>query len=207
MKEFEVIKKYLMTYSGIHYRKPINEYDEMMKIKVMGQNAVKNFNELGEDIIKRISGFNIYRKSKWLSTNQIIPNYLWIQFKKDGFEKYPSSISLAAKKVKEKFYFYVAVEIKNIEAEKRDFNKHNKILELPLLNNEVYYSGNNDDYFNIGRDKNIVKIMIEKKLIEKVRIQRNINQPCKMIKEEIIDNIVESFKILEPYYNEIIQSY
>lgn len=48
---------------------------------------------------------------------QVVPNIFWIQFKKQGFEKCPSSISLAAKRVDSSFYLYVAVEIKDNEAE------------------------------------------------------------------------------------------
>lgn len=207
MKEFEVIEKYLMTYAGVHYKKPINKYDEMMKIKSMGQNARENFIKLGEAVHGRISNFDMYKCTSWISMNQIIPNYLWIQFKKDGFEKCPSSISLSVKKVKETFYFYAAVEIKDTDAEEEDFKNHNQVLDMPLSNSELYYSGDNEEYFNLGKDSQYVKEMIQRREIKKVRIQKNIDQFCKIEEKEIINKIIEAIQILEPYYNRIILSF
>lgn len=207
MNEFEVIQKYLMNYSGVHYRKPIDEYDDMIKIKSMGKNARDNFVKLGKSVISKLSDFNMLKCSSWVSMNQIIPNYLWIQFKKEGFEKCPSSISLAIKKAKEKIYFYIAVEIKDMDAEDEDFKNHNKILDIPLSNSELYYSGDNEEYFNIGRDDYNVKNMIERKLIKKVRVQKNIDNFCKVEQKEIINKIIEAIQVLEPYYNKIILNY
>lgn len=207
MKEFEVIEKYLMTYAGVHYKKPINKYDEMMKIKSMGQNARENFIKLGEAVYGRISNFDMYKCTSWISMNQIIPNYLWIQFKKDGFEKCPSSISLSVKKVKETFYFYAAVEIKDADAEEEDFKNHNQVLDMPLSNSELYYSGDNEEYFNLGKDSQYVKDMIQRREIKKVRIQKNIDQFCKIEEKEIINKIIEAIQILEAYYNRIILSF
>lgn len=207
MKEFEVIEKFLKTYAGVHYKKPTNKYDEMMKIKSMGQNARENFIKLGEVVYSRIENFDMYKCTSWISMNQIIPNYLWIQFKKDGFEKCPSSISLSVKKVKETFYFYVAIEIKDVDAEEEDFKNHNQILDMPLLDSDLYYSGDNEEYFDIGKDSQYVKDMIQKKEIKKVRIQKNIDQPCKIEVKEIINKIVDAIQILEPYYNRIIQNF
>lgn len=207
MNEFEAIENFLMNYSGVHYKKPVDEYDNMMKIKYSGQDVRNRFIKLGKSIISKISKFDIYKCNSWVSINQIISNYLWIQFKKEGFEKCPSSISLVIKKVKEKCYLYVAVEIKDSCAKDRDFKNQNKILNMPLLDLDLYYSSDNEEYFNLGRESNNVKNMLEKRLIKKVRIQKNVDYHCNMNEKEVINNIVNAIKVLEPYYNEIISNY
>ena len=87
--------------------------------------------------------------------------------KKDGFEKCPSSISIAVKKVDNNIYFYVAVEIKDAEADSNDFKNHNKILDMPLFSNDFYYSGDNESYFNIGKNKALTKKIINSGIIKK----------------------------------------
>lgn len=207
MNEFKIIEKYLMNYSGAHYKKPIDEYDNMMKIKYSGQDARNKFIKLGNSIISKFSDFNIYKCNSWIGLNQVIPNYLWIQFKKEGFENYPFSISVVMKKVKEICYLYVAVEIKDSDAKDRDFKNHNKILNISLSDLDLYYSGDKEGYFNLGTDSNNAKNMIKKKLINKVRIQKNINYHYNIEQKEVINNIVNAIKVLEPYYNEIISNY
>ena len=104
MNELNRVEKFLMTYSGEHYKKPEGENDKMSVIKSMGHDARNAFVEFGNIINDKLPEYKVYKCSNWLSMNQIIPDYLWIQFKKIGYEHLPSSISLAAKKVYDKFY-------------------------------------------------------------------------------------------------------
>lgn len=201
MKEIEEIKAFLMKYSDIHYRKP-NENNNMLELYNNGHNAREKFKRFGESISQKVEGFNIFRCSNWVKMNQIIPNYLWIQLKKDGFETCPSSISLAAKKIEDTFCFYVAVEIKNMAEDLEDFINHNKILEMKLLDKELYYSSDDEEFFYLGRDAEYVKSIIKQGKIKKVRIQKNINYCGKI--EEVTKEVVEAIKILETYYNKII---
>lgn len=207
MKRWKLIENYLMIYSGIKYKKPINENDEMSKISILGKSARKYFRELGEKVLNQISDFTMCKCSSWVNMNQSIPNYLWIQFKKKGFEKCPSSISLAVKKVKDKIYLYVAVEIKDQIANDKDFENHNKILTIPLVDNKLYYSANNDNFFYMGIDASCVEELIKNKIIKKVRIQGNIESYIDIEEEEVIENIVKLIKTLQPYYDNIIKSW
>lgn len=207
MINFDIIQDYIMTYAGSKYTKPINDDDPMMQLMIAGKSARKEFIKLGREVSKQLPDFIMCRCTSWINMVQTVPNYLWIQFKKKGFENSPSSITLAAKKVEEKFYLYVAVEINDMEATKEDFNRHNELLNMPLENSELYISGN-DEYFNLKQNKKYVKTLIDNNLIAKIRVQKDIKEPLSEIRsEEIITEINESIEILMPYYNKIIDNF
>ena len=145
--------------------------------------------------------------SNWINQAQNVPEFFWIELKKEGFENCPSSISLAIKKVKQEICFYAAVEIKDINASEYDFKRHNKILDMNLPNEEFYYSGDNCKYFHAGNDNEVVKELIEKSIIKKVRIQKEFNLFLNKTRKEIVDEIVDTIKKLEVYYNMIIEDY
>ncbi|MGL5756584.1 MAG: HNH endonuclease [Paraclostridium sp.] len=207
MEQWQLIEEYLMLYSGFHYKKPIDKQDEMMKIKMLGMKARQNFSELGEKVVSQLSDFTRCKCSSWVNMGEVIPNYLWIQFKKKGFEECPSSISLAIRKFKEEIYFYVAIEIKDQNATEEDFKNHNQILIMPLFDKKLYYSGNGDEYFNLGKDINYAKNLVQNKKIKKIRIQKNMEKPSEIGEENTIDNIIDAIKILQPYYDKIIKNY
>ena len=207
MISFDVIEDYIMTYAGSKYTKSLNNDDPMMQLMISGKSAREQFVKLGSEIAKQFPDFIMCKCTNWVNMAQTVPDYLWIQFKKKGFEDCPSSITLAAKKVGEKFYLYVAVEIKDIEATTEDFNRHNELISMPLENSGLYLSGN-DEYFNLKQDRQYAKRLIENNLIAKIRVQKDIKEPLSSIRtEEIITEITESIKILMPYYNKIIHTF
>lgn len=206
MESLKTIQDFLIKYSGKKYRKPAsNEDDEMISISRNGKDAREDFTVLGKIVLNRLPNFTMGRCSKWLSMNQVIPNYFWIEFKEKGFETCPSSISLAIKKVKYEIYLYVAVEIKDQNANEENFKNHNRILNLPLNNDKLYYSSDGEDFFNLGTDASYVGDLINKGIIKKVRIQQNIE--ISNNDGDIINNIIDAIKILQPYYNCIIKNF
>lgn len=205
MEQLKLIQDFLIKYSGKKYRKPIDEYDEMAKIKEDGKSARAEFITLGEKILNQFPNFIMCKCSNWLNMNQVIPNYLWIQFKEEGFETCPSSISLAIKNVKDEIYLYVAVEIKDQKARDEDFRNHNRILNMSLYDDKLYYSSDAEDLFYLGTNASYVADLINKGTIKKVRIQENIE--IFNNDEYIIDNIIKAIKVLQPYYNYIIQNF
>ena len=86
MEQWKLIEKYLMLYAGDHYKKPVDEQDKMMKICNLGKNARQTFILLGQKVLSQLSDFTMFNCSNWVNMNQVIPNYLWIQFKKKGYE-------------------------------------------------------------------------------------------------------------------------
>lgn len=75
-------------------------------------------------------------------------------------------------------------------------------MDIPLSDSELYYSGDNSEYFNLGKDAGNVKRLIDKNSISKVRIQKDINIHSKT---DIVESVINAIKILEPYYNFIIK--
>ncbi len=114
MKYIKSIYNYLMEYEGVHYKKPINEKNKMIELKLRGQDAKEKFKLLGNEVLCRLPGYYMDKCSNWINQTQNVPEYFWIELKKEGFENCPSSISLAIKKVKQEICFYAAVEIKDV---------------------------------------------------------------------------------------------
>ena len=206
MKQLKSIQEFLMKYSGEKYRKPAtNEDNEMTSIATNGKEAREDFTVLGKIVLNQLPNFTMSKCSKWLSMSQVIPNYFWIQFKEKGFETCPSSISLVIKKVKDEVYLYVAVEIKDQNASDEDFKNHNQILNLPLNNDKLYYSSDGEEFFKLGTDASYVNDLINKGIAKKVRIQQNIEVFNN--DGDIVENVIEAIKVLQPYYNCIIKNF
>lgn len=208
MINFQVIENYIMSYAGVKYKKPLSDNDDMVQLMKTGKKAREEFIKLGDEVVKQFPDLNACKCTGWVNQGQIVPDYFWIQLKKKGYEKCPSSISLAAKKVGDLFHLYVAVEIKDHEASIEDFNRHNKLIHIPFEDHGFYLSGDNEAYFNIKQNKQYAQKLIEDKVIAKVRIQKDIKPPFNQKRAKaIIAEIIQVIQRLEVYYNKILQDY
>ncbi|WP_257150835.1 AAA family ATPase [Bacillus toyonensis] len=226
---FEVIVNYLLERAGITYIKPekasselfmsdttdslvqnqsdiqISQLDFMEKWEEEGKEARENFIELGKCLAKRISNYRMEKKcSNWINQSQKVANYFWIEFKKKGFRDSKSSISLFAWKSENEIEFLVAVEARDSACKQEDLDKHNKLIYKEKTDPQIYYRGEIEkEKYKVldSPQKEIVQMLEDNKFI-KIRAEIRIQGP---FDNENIENIVgqmeEAFKKLEPYYN------
>ena len=208
MFNLDMIREYIMTYSGTKYKRPVDNSDLMWEVMKQGKSARDEFVKLGKEVLAQLPGFTMYKCTNWINMAQVVPDYFWIQFKRQEFEKCPSSITLAAKKVKDKFYIYIAIEIKDADATKEDFKVHNELINISINNNAFYFSGDNQEYFNLKQNNEYGKKLLENRTINKIRLQKNIDLSLDNTRvENILYEITQGIQFLMPYYNKIIHCF
>ncbi len=206
----EAITDYLMKYSGLSYIKPNkagSEADGMQELHDKGIEARKQFTNLAKIVALRYSEYEMGSCSGWVNQGQKVPDYLWIEFKQKNIENIPSSISLFAWKYEETVLFYLAVEARDSACKEEDFKRHNKVLNLEMSDDQLYYfvEKSNGEYFKSDLTRESLLQKVNKKELKKVRIQKDILKPYdKGNLKNIIKDIKVSFLLMEPYYREVV---
>ncbi|MGL4361834.1 MAG: HNH endonuclease [Cellulosilyticaceae bacterium] len=201
----EKIESYLKKYAGVHYKKPISDEDPMNELALEGKLARETFTQLVKEVEHYFSGYVFLPCNSWLKMNQVASDYFWVQMKKEENIECLSSVSLAIKKIGDKVYFYIAVEIKGDNAKSADISRHNTILDMPLDDDRLYYSEGDELYFNLGQNKLKVKELLQRGEIKKARIQLNIEDAFNNTElAEVVIAVKEGIQTILPYYNKIL---
>lgn len=65
MINLDIIKKYIMTYAGQKYKKPIDNNDSMMQLMLADRGAREQFVKLGEEVLKQFPNYTMYKCTIW----------------------------------------------------------------------------------------------------------------------------------------------
>lgn len=210
--DIEAIEKYLQVYSGEQYKNPDKAgeaSDRMKKMSEEGKNARKQFIELSNLVIATFDKYVPGKCTDWVNQGQKVPDYLWVEFKKKGFEESNSSISLAALKEENEVVFYLAVEAKDVKCNQEDFNRHNRLVYKKLDNDCLYYKveDKQGNYYKVEASyEEMIQRYEAAGEFMKVRVQYDISKPYITDRiDEIINDIRKGITLLEPYYEETIR--
>lgn len=206
--KFEIkneILSFLENYGGRNF----TEFKELNKEerKEIGNRARDNFIELSNYILKEKLygyGYSLISTNQWQNSGYF-SKYLWSQFKKDGYENLPSSISFfAMKKTDNSLVFRISLEEDGKIAEK-DHELHNSFLESIELQNDFKAVIVNEKEMSL---ENAIKQYKENKTFNKVTIQKELVYAN--YKEEYkfadLEKLLESVTIFNKYYDVITQN-
>lgn len=213
--DFTSICEWLNNYSGLNYIKPekSNEQkDEMRTMKSSGKNAIEEFKKYANLVKKSYPDFDKLYCSSWINQAQIVPEYIWNEFKRSEYNDLPYSVSLAICKEKNNFKLYVRCEIRDISVINKSIYK--------IFNNVIYNTLNTDsrlvyDYddskginHKLDKDYKDVEEAYNNSLIKKLRASIIIDGDY--VTEEsdrIISETIDAFKVFVPLYDKIVNSY
>lgn len=140
--DFKKIITHLNTYSNHAYKSP-DQLDEPEKefylaIRESGSTTVNELNKLADSFALKY-GVKNKNKSRWLTGgNDVVRRYLWNQLKYEEYENVLTSISIFAEKNDEEVQFRISIELDEKKAKQSDFDRHHKILNKPLIQNDQY---------------------------------------------------------------------
>ena len=131
------ILNFLKIYGKKSYKNPINETNPIEKLKFKGQNALSLF----KDMCMSLEDENYKNKlsPKWLDgSNRYIRGYLWSELKHKDKKDLPTSISIVAEKTDKEANFIIYLEIRDEDASKEYYLRHNKFLDSLDIENEDF---------------------------------------------------------------------
>lgn len=214
--DFKKIITHLNTYSNHAYKSP-DQLDEPEKefylaIRESGSATVNELNKLADSFALKY-GVKNKNKSRWLTGgNDVVRRYLWNQLKYEEYENVLTSISIFAEKNDEEVQFRISIELDEKKAKQSDFDRHHKILNKPLIQDDHYCY-----YIKVDRswDSKVSyepAIEIQKKIqdgeYKKVQIVYHLtNKQIKLqslTNEMIYQKLDSAFGNLIEYYNLVI---
>lgn len=212
--DFAAIEQWIAAYSGMHYIKPeksIDNAEDMEQVKELGTNARKQFIEYGNRVLEKLPDFIRTSCSGWVNQGQIVPDYLWMELKRKGYEDRPFSISITIYKEDNDVKLFVCVEAKDIACEKGDLEQFNKMIyEKVLENSGCYFDGEDElgNYEMIGNSQEEAITAYEIGKYKKIRIIKIIDGPYEASRtEHIVNDTIDVINKLMPNYNSIFKSY
>lgn len=140
--DFKKIITHLNTYSNHAYKNPDQldgpEKEFYLAIRESGSTTVNELNKLADSFALKY-GVKNKNKSRWLTGgNDVVRRYLWNQLKYEEYENVLTSISIFAEKNDEVVQFRISIELDEKKAKQSDFDRHHKILNKPLIQNDQY---------------------------------------------------------------------
>lgn len=212
--DFAAIEQWIVAHSGMHYIKPEKSMDnaeDMEQVKDLGTNARKLFIEYGNRVLEKLPDFIRTSCSGWVNQGQIVPDYLWMELKRKGYEDRPFSISITILKEDNDVKLYVCVEAKDIACKKGDLDQFNKMIyEKVPENSGCYFDGEDElgNYEIIGNSQEEAIIAYEAGKYKKIRIIKVIDGPYEASRtEHIVNDTIDVINKLMPNYNSIFKSY
>lgn len=213
------ILDFLDEYANREYKSPNKETDsvkkeELLTLKRKGSEAVNELKKMTL-LCERDFGVKMVAPSKWLNGgNNKVRAYQWIQLKKLGKEKFPTSLSIFAEIQEGKARFRFSVEINDAQSNTEDYIRHHRLLDIDIKNSVIplvyFKGGNNSDggmvELNLSTEE--VKEVLKNGDFTKVQISRVITRED--IEERIhhdfgILNVMgETMAALEPYYDKAV---
>ena len=210
------ILNFLKIYGKKSYKNPINETNPIEKakleeLKFKGQNALSLF----KDMCMSLEDENYKNKlsPKWLDgSNRYIRGYLWSELKHKDKKDLPTSISIVAEKTDKEANFIIYLEIRDEDASKEYYLRHNKFLDSLDIENEDFeyfiFTDQGESLNNLNKSE--IKKYIETRMnkeTEKVRIGKSFSYD--FVKdnssEYIIDIMKDTVNRLKKYYEIAVQ--
>lgn len=210
------ILNFLKIYGKKSYKNPINETNPIEKakleeLKIKGQNALSLF----KDMCMYLEDENYKNKlsPKWLDgSNRYIRGYLWSELKHKDKKDLPTSISIIAEKTDKEANFIIYLEIRDEDASKEYYLRHNKFLDSLDIENEDFeyfiFTDQGESLNNLNKSE--IKQYIETRMnkeTEKVRIGKSFSYD--FVKDNSSEYIIEIMKDtvnrLKKYYEIAVQ--
>lgn len=207
----ENIKAYLSK-QGVKYIKPEKagpHQEEMEVLKALGQAARKEMQTLSKVLEERLAPFKMDRVSNWANQAQICRPHFWCYYRapEDSLDDVAMAIRLYGQPKK----WGISVEVSFVERKKSDTTlaKQHKVLDLPITF-PLYYFAQEDGVSHrvegTEANRQMLKDAVRDGRVRKVLVKYDVPVTASETMEELVDEIVDGFEKLRPYYEKANQN-
>ncbi len=207
----ENIKAYLSK-QGVKYIKPEKagpHQEEMEVLKALGQAARKEMQALAKLLEERLAPFKMDRVSNWANQAQICRPHFWCYYRapEDSLDDVAMAIRLYGKPED----WGISVEVSFVERKKSDTTlaKQHKVLDLPITF-PLYYFAQEDGVSHrvegTEANRQMLKDAVRDGRVRKVLVKYDVPVTASETMEELVDEIVDGFEKLRPYYEKANQN-
>ena len=207
----ENIQSYLSK-QGVKYIKPEKagpHKEEMEDLKALGQAARKEMQALAKLLEERLAPFKMDRVSNWANQAQICRPHFWCYYRapEDSLDGVAMAIRLYGQPEK----WGISVEVSFVERKKSDTTlaKQHKVLDLPIAPSLYYFAQENGVSHRVeGTEANrqILKGAVKDGRVRKVLVKYDVIVTASETMEELVEELVDGFYKLKPYYEEANQN-
>ena len=207
----ENIKAYLSK-QGVKYIKTEKagpHQEEMEVLKALGQAARKEMQALAKLLEERLAPFKMDRVSNWANQAQICRPHFWCYYRapEDSLDDVAMAIRLYGKPED----WGISVEVSFVERKKSDTTlaKQHKVLDLPITF-PLYYFAQEDGVSHrvegTEANRQMLKDAVRDGRVRKVLVKYDVPVTASETMEELVDEIVDGFEKLRPYYEKANQN-
>ena len=207
----ENVQAYLSK-QGVKYIKPEKagpHKEEMEDLKALGQAARKEMQALAKLLEERLAPFKMDRVSNWANQAQICRPHFWCYYRtpEDSLDDVAMAIRLYGQPEK----WGISVEVSFVERKKSDTTlaKQHKVLDLPIAPSLYYFAQENGVSHRVeGTEANrqILKGAVKDGRVRKVLVKYDVIVTASETMEELVEELVDGFYKLKPYYEEANQN-
>ena len=207
----ENVKDYLSK-QGVKYIKPEKagpHQEEMEALKALGQAARKEMQTLSKLIEERLTPFKMDRVSNWANQAQVCRPHFWCYYRAP--EDSLDDVAIAIRLYGQPEDWGISVEVSFVERKKSDTTlaKQHKVLDLPITF-PLYYFAQEDGVSHrvegTEANRQMLKESVRDGRIRKVLVKYDISVTASETLEELVDEIVDGFEKLRPYYEKANQN-
>ena len=207
----EKVQAYLSK-QGVKYIKPEKaglHQEEMEVLKALGQAARKEMQALAKLLEERLAPFKMDRVSNWANQAQICRPHFWCYYRapEDSLDDDAMAIRLYGKPED----WGISVEVSFVERKKSDTTlaKQHKVLDLPITF-PLYYFAQEDGVSHrvegTEANRQMLKDAVRDGRVRKVLVKYDVPVTASETMEELVDEIVDGFEKLRPYYEKANQN-
>ena len=207
----ENVQAYLSK-QGVKYIKPEKagpHQEEMEVLKALGQAARKEMQALAKLLEERLAPFKMDRVSNWANQAQICRPHFWCYYRapEDSLDDVAMAIRLYGKPED----WGISVEVSFVERKKSDTTlaKQHKVLDLPITF-PLYYFAQEDGVSHrvegTEANRQMLKDAVRDGRVRKVLVKYDVPVTASETMEELVDEIVDGFEKLRPYYEKANQN-
>ena len=207
----EKVQAYLSK-QGVKYIKPEKaglHQEEMEVLKALGQAARKKIQLLSKDLEERLDPMKMDRVSNWANQAQICRPHFWCYYRapEDSLDDVAMAIRLYGKPED----WGISVEVSFVERKKSDTTlaKQHKVLDLPITF-PLYYFAQEDGVSHrvegTEANRQMLKDAVRDGRVRKVLVKYDVPVTASETMEELVDEIVDGFEKLRPYYEKANQN-
>ena len=207
----EKVQAYLSK-QGVKYIKPEKagpHQEEMEVLKALGQAARKEMQTLAKLLEERLAPFKMDRVSNWANQAQICRPHFWCYYRapEDSLDDVAMAIRLYGKPED----WGISVEVSFVERKKSDTTlaKQHKVLDLPITF-PLYYFAQEDGVSHrvegTEANRQMLKDAVRDGRVRKVLVKYDVPVTASETMEELVDEIVDGFEKLRPYYEKANQN-
>ena len=207
----ENIQAYLSK-QGVKYIKPEKaglHQEEMEDLKALAQSARKEMQVLSKALEERLTPFKMDRVSNWANQAQICRPHFWCYYRapEDSLDDVAMAIRLYGQPKK----WGISVEVSFVERKKSDTTlaKQHKVLDLPITF-PLYYFAQEDGVSHrvegTEANRQMLKDAVRDGRVRKVLVKYDVPVTASETMEELVDEIVDGFEKLRPYYEKANQN-